>query len=240
MAEAPEILTKFKTQLMADKKKSVALGVLTIILIVVVTGAFKKNDEPAAAIAEDLIPPAQKTAQAATPPAPVLSERPSLEKIGPSNGSTPSAAAEASANAVENWVRPGPEIGPVCVKDMPRTPKRDLFRAPSWSKFPMEIKQDASNGDEAARVGSPLSFWSKLGGGIVSYQAFRRQESEEIDKEISELVLHSTMTGPKPLAHISGRLVRVGDKLRGFSVVRIEDRQVTLSKGGVQRVISMP
>ncbi len=48
------------------------------------------------------------------------------------------------------------------------------------------------------------------------------------------------MTGQVPLAYISGRLVREGDRVEGFSVVQIRDRQVMLRKSGATRVLNMP
>jgi hypothetical protein len=232
VANVNEMLTQFRTQLMADKKKSAILGVLFIVLLFVVAGLFGKKPDPALAAADDLIPPAQ----AVTPtPAP-----PTLETIAPKAQEATSPAEQEADQKIADWLLGGSGSTTVCIAEMPRTPPRNLFKAPAWSKFPLVIlensaDQRASNEDSVAR-----SFWSKLGGGIVSYRAFRRQETEDIDKEFAELVLHSTMTGPKGLAHISGRLVHVGDKIRGFSVVRIEDRQVTLDKGGIQRVLSMP
>jgi len=55
-----------------------------------------------------------------------------------------------------------------------------------------------------------------------------------------ELRLQSTMTGRSPLAYISGRLVREGDVLRGFAVVKIDDRRVILRKAGLDHQLSMP
>lgn len=222
---------------MADKKKSAILGVLSIVLLVVVGRQLGGNAEPAPAVAESLIPsaePAQPTPVAA------LSMRPEPQQIAAATPNAESTPEIPTNEDLARWLRSGRDGSAVCVDDMPKSMTRDLFRAPSWSKFPVVVTNNTVETDGDAGRANLGSFWSKLGGGIVSYQSFRRQETEEIDKEIAELVLQSTMTGPKALAHISGHLVRVGDKLRGFSVVRIEDRQVTLSRAGVQRILAMP
>lgn len=235
MANVNDMLAQFRTQLMADKKKSAILGVLFIVLLFVVTGLFSKKPDPALAAADDLIPPAQPTPAAVATTAP-----PTLETLTPTPPKATNPAEEEADHKIADWLLGGSGSTTVCIAEMPRTPPRNLFKAPAWSKFPLVIMENSSNQRASNEDNVARSFWSKLGGGIVSYQAFRRQETEDIDKEFAEFVLHSTMTGPKALAHISGRLVRVGDKIRGFSVVRIDDRQVTLDKGGIQRVLSMP
>lgn len=224
---------------MADKKKSAILAALTVVLLVIVVRQMGGKSEPALAVAENLIPPADPAATPA-PTAATPTIRPEPEQIAPVTAAAAPAPDLSTNEDIARWLQSGRNGSAVCIDEMPKSITRDLFRAPSWSKFPLVVRHDELDGNGAGGNGNLDSFWSKLGGGIISYQSFRQQETEEIDKEISELVLHSTMTGPKALAHISGRLVRVGDRLRGFSVVRIEDRQVTLSKAGVQRVLAMP
>ena len=53
------------------------------------------------------------------------------------------------------------------------------------------------------------------------------------------LSLQSTLQGAEPLALINGELMKVGDKVHGFTVIKIGSRRVTLRKDGVNVHLEM-
>lgn len=228
------IWMQFRGQLMADKKKSAVLGVLFVVLLIV--AAVKGLSISATA------PNATEAADLAVAPAPDSTEliRPSASIVTPVVESMYPAGASQSITPIQ--VESNPEDGrPVVRTDgMSRSPHRDLFATSAWAQFPPALLPEAPKANPLRGKREEDDFWSTLGKRMSEQQEERRRLLESIEQEISELALLSTMTGSVPLAHISGRVVRPGDSIQGFSVVCIEDRRVMLEKSGIRRVLRMP
>ena len=65
------------------------------------------------------------------------------------------------------------------------------------------------------------------------------QNVDPVARAFSELTLQSTVSGPRPMATVNGVVVRVGDRVYGFSVRRIGVRVVTLAHGDRQFELRM-
>ncbi len=63
---------------------------------------------------------------------------------------------------------------------------------------------------------------------------------QRVGAEAAEaLSLQSTLQGAEPLALINGELMKVGDRVQGFTVTKIDSRRVTLRKDGVEVHLEM-
>lgn len=238
-ASAGEIWNQLRAQLAADKKKSGVLAALLLVLLVALGRLCFTGEAPVAADAASLIPPAT----AAPAPAGPALVRPTPEPLAVT--ATSSAAAVASdsaameadaATASDSAFR----AGGIAIDGLPRTPHRDLFVTAEWHRFSPAIIADAPMAGGKMGKRDPGGFWASLSRRIAEHERDRSEELREIERTLGELELQSTLTGPDALAHISGHLVRRGDRIRGFLVVEIGDRRVTLSKSGVKRQLSMP
>ncbi|GJQ25683.1 MAG: hypothetical protein HBSAPP02_07150 [Phycisphaerae bacterium] len=224
-----EKLELFKQQLLADKKKSAVLGVLFLVLIVVLIKTFAASGDPDSAEAGP--PPA-----VAAPPAPVTPIA-----TPPTGAATGSIVCPSAGNPVARR-ESLPEDEPlkvVRVADLPRTLERDLFVPEQWSRYESSRGAHAGSGGGTTSQPAPSAFWTALVGGMKDYHAVRQREAGEITQELSTLTLQSTMTGPVPLAYISGRLVHEGSEINGFVVMRISDRHVLVRKYGQTRTLTM-
>jgi hypothetical protein len=94
--------------------------------------------------------------------------------------------------------------------------------------------------DEQEAGQSGPSVWARMRGALSERRERRSEDLGRITAELAELKLQSTMSGPKPAAYISGLLVHEGDKIAGFSVVRIEEKRVSLRKNGLTCPLIMP
>ncbi len=230
-----EIWARLREQLMADKKKSAALGALLAILLVVVGVRLFSNAAPDATEAAPPVvaQPAATEPQLIRPttvalPAASIKDDESSELSSKSGGPSDRLYVEGSARQA------------VHTEGMSRKPVRDVFTTPAWAQFPLAILPETQKPPSVRSDKGDSGFWSTIGKRLVEQQEERNRMLETIEQELTELALHSTLTGPTPLAHISGRLVRPGDSIHGFSVVRIEDRRVLLEKSGIHRVLRMP
>jgi hypothetical protein len=68
----------------------------------------------------------------------------------------------------------------------------------------------------------------------------RRIPPENLPNQASQLKLQATVPGTDATALINGELVKVGDTVAGFTVVRIEARRVLVQQDGVTLEIEMP
>jgi len=233
-------------QLQADGKKTALLGGLLLVLIGVVIWRLSPASEPrtaeAAPAVASALPAAAQPASAGTSPTmqpvPTDPSRPGASGTQapvsqPLGGSVHrSGAAAMERSPVDS------EIGAaVCVTDMPRVLHRDLFDFATWERQLPRLAE--ADGGHTSKAGGG-SLWKALGQTLAAQREARRKARAAHKKELMELRLQSTMTGRSPLAYISGRLVREGDVLRGFAVVKIDDRRVILRKAGLDHQLSMP
>jgi hypothetical protein len=219
-------LQLLRAQLMADKKKASIMGVLAIVLVVVV-GRLLFSSGPS-------------DTTASQPP-------PAVTPVIAATAATPSATAQCAAAAAAP-VSPVRETNAeqtftahrtVSVSAMPRDLARDLFTTKEWSKFTPAVLVGAVGEPGKAGRRRHIGLWGQLRQSWSEYNREQHEVSEEFRRDLEQLQLHSTLTGPEPLAHISGRLVRPGDEIHGFSVVRIAEREVVVSRGGLTAGLTM-
>ncbi len=233
-----EKLTQFwnrlLTDLKANKAKSAALSVLFIVLLVVVGRLFKSDSTPMpAAAAPMVIPPAVSASpDNLTRPSPqtVAAPTPQVSQAAPTTPApVPLPQAINTSRATDKAVS---------IDAFPRTLERDLFVTPVWNKFLPDLTMQNGR-KETGLTAKKGNLWDEFRGVVSDYQKKRNEEWSRDDAQLTQFILQSTMTGPMPMAHISGRLIRVGDMLHGFSVVRIADRHVVLQKSGMTHILSM-
>ena len=63
---------------------------------------------------------------------------------------------------------------------------------------------------------------------------------ENLQTQAAKLKLQTTVMGPTPSALVNGELVRAGDTVEGFKVVKIEPRRIVVEQDGVVLEIGMP
>jgi hypothetical protein len=237
-------IEKLAQELAANKKKAAILGVLVLVLIITIGRVFLSRGEPAVV---DAALPAVSPAAPADPTVPQV--RPVPQPLQPvaeaSNAARPVGAhpAAPAANPAAARRDPQADVRParrVSVSELPRTPARDIFTTSSWSEFPRDgaSSPEGENGTAVEPAGP--SLWEQMRGALTEQREHRGKELNQITEELAQLKLQSTMNGPIPAAYISGRLVHEGDKISGFSVVRIEEKHVKLRKNGITRSLIMP
>ncbi len=216
-------------QLAADRKKAAVLGVLLFVLLVVVLRALFAGGGPEATEAGVAVRPPTTSA------APRRLTRP-----------TPVPTYVGTGTKVDVGLpRPGrsARVRSVSVAGMPRTLARDLFTTQSWHKF-SAFTPTTQPGADRARDAEDSGWFTRFGWKLAELQRTQSEAREHLSQELAELKLQSTMTGTHTTAYISGpgfdRLVREGDVVSGFSVVRIEDRRVTFEKSGMMAALTMP
>lgn len=239
-AKINALITRFKTELAADKKRAAVLGVLMLVLCVVVGRVVigGGGSTPAAARATVATTVASAGPAIESGPGTVApSVRPSVEV-------TPTIeplAANPAVNPAPPLSSAPPEaitLKPVEIEPGPQAVTRDLFASSAWSSFPVARKSGSTQPatDEDAEPG----FWGRFAAGLAERGVEHRGEMERIEKLAQELRIQATMSGSNPTAYISGRLVRVGDTIKSFSVVAIEDRSVTVALDGYHVVLRIP
>lgn len=252
------LLDKLRTELTANKKKAAVLGGLLLTLLIVAGRLLLSKSEPDAVAATPLVVAATPAVDPTVPKAgPVVMETHARESDASGGKAERLAGPAASGNkppsAGDNPAKPAPGFGTprpaqatksppraVSVKDMPRSLRRDIFAASSWSAFPPEagLASEGDDSQDASQAGP--SLWQQMREAVQERRERREKDMEELAAELAELHLQSTMTGPAPTAYISGRLVHEGDTIEGFSVVRIEDKGVQLRKRGITKSLNMP
>jgi hypothetical protein len=237
-------IEKISQELAANKQKAAILGVLVLVLIIAIGRVCMSRGEP---VVVEAAPP-QVSPEAPVDPT-VPQARPVPQPIQPA-AEAPNAArsaAAASAGPVRQPVsaRRDPLVDAhsakrVSVADLPRTAARDLFTTSSWSDFPRDAASMPEAETGAAVEPAGPSLWEQMRGALTEQRERRGKDVNQINEELAQLKLQSTMNGPIPAAYISGRLVHEGEKISGFSVVRIEEKQVKLRKNGITRSLIMP
>ncbi len=219
-----------KAQMAADKKKAAVLSTLAVILLVVVGRLLFSSSSPNAIMASTAPLPSHATPVSVTPQ---VQATPQQAKPVPAQASPPTASSPTPSPASESSA----EARHVSVAKMSRELARDIFNTKEWNKFTptVLIGEETSNGDRKGRGG----FWGQLRHSWIEYGREQRVATQAFNHELEQLLLQSTMTGLEPIAYISGRLVKLGDDINGFSVVRIADRQVTLIRGGMTATLAM-
>jgi hypothetical protein len=234
-------------RLLADKKKAAVLAVLLVVLLIVIGRLFVSSSTltPAAAAsvsasvaAAPLPPPGPDPAK------PIVRPSPEAAPVPPPTAPALGATARVSFSESQNGkTMRANAVRSVDTGDLPRVLERDLFNTNAWSKFPSAGGADAAAGSAGAAASgadSPGAVLQQLTDVLSRFQETRKGEAERVDSDLAALQIQSTMTGPTPMAYISGRLVREGDVISGFTVVHIGDRRVSVRKLGLTRELHMP
>jgi hypothetical protein len=244
-----EWLTAIRRQLLADKKKTAVLAVLFAALLIIVGRLFVSPSTPAptyaslsqpiaaAAAASPSAPDSTKPVVVAQPPSAV---KPTIPPTEPALGAVAVAPYPGEQNAKAAPANTGRVAA---VDDLPRMLERDLFSTNAWSKFPSAGRFGMSPDEAGAAESPPTSsggVWRQLTNVLGQYQETRKEELDRLDGDLAALKLQSTVTGPTPMAYISGRLVREGDIIGGFTVLHVKERRVTVRKFGLTRELRMP
>lgn len=232
-ARIVSLVTRFKTELAADRKRAALLGVLVLVFCGALGRLLVGRTEPVPLAAQAsvvaTVASTGRVGDASGSANPIV--RPAVEETSPavpsddSAGIRPSDPSDSAASAPET--KP---LKPVEVESGPKQITRDLFASSAWSSFPVARNSSATQpaGDDEDEPG----FWGRLAAGLAERGVAQRGEIDRIEKLAQELRVQATMSGSNPTAYISGRLVHIGDTIQSFSVVAIEDRSVTVALDG--------
>lgn len=204
-----------RAHLAADQRKTIALAVLSVIMVIVWARLIFKSDTSIAAASQMEIVP----------------------ELVAMNREAPTAAPNSSTMQVVDASpeKPRVPLTPVDVSSVSREFARDLFAA-DWETFPRAVATQPSEGD-ASR---PRSFVGRIREAARAESARQRRRAESVRREAAGLVVQSTVIGHEPSAMVSGKLVHVGDRLGDLDVVEIRAGQVVVRKDGVRVILSMP
>lgn len=222
-------VSSLRGHILADKPKYAVLGGLLLVLMVAVGRLFFSGAAPASVEGALLVPdpPALKTTRVIPePPSPAPAPTPPLEtsRSGPRRGGGPTVRSGRRSDGDD--------------AALPKVLSRDLFTVSDWSVFPRVASRDSAT--PRLDFMSSMGVWSRLGSALTGRAEAQQRLSVEVEQAFESLELQATMTGPAPRAYISGRLVRAGDRVAGFTVVRVSDRRVELRRGGATRDLTMP
>lgn len=213
------------TQLRADRKKSIALAALSLILFVVWGRAlFSGGPDPADAA------PVEQPAAAAGPTI-----------VAPLTGAVASVAGTSNATAGANEAALPPHRA-VTIRDMPRVAARELFEtnwdafAPSAEALAEAVQQRPVTSQPSPFMTALQDFWASL----KKRQEETRRAEAQIEHDLSRLHLQGTLLGDRPRAYINGTWVREGEIIGGFRLVRVFPREVLLHKSNRNVRVSMP
>ncbi|WP_428939941.1 hypothetical protein [Fontivita pretiosa] len=201
--------------LKADPRKTAALGVLLLLLVVMVARSVLVGRGPARAAASNVVSAVSNFITGSKPGAGAAS---GTDQVG-GTGRESSAWA-----ALQKWA--DAPVGPI---------SRNLF-AVRMEYFPA----DGSRTTETSS--SNEGFWEKLEKSLA-LQADQRDKRENLianyRAEASKLKLQSTMPGAQPRALVNGELVAEGSVVAGFRVLKIESRRIIVEREGIRLEVLM-
>jgi hypothetical protein len=136
---------------------------------------------------------------------------------------TPAPKLDGTAASLREWLStPIPSIG------------RNDFRAKS--------EYCSTDSTKTARAASDSSFWSSLSKSL-SVQADQKEKRDaaiaDLKRQAAALRPTSTVMGPSPRAMIDGVLVREGDTVASFRVIRIEPLGIVVERQGIRLAVPM-
>jgi hypothetical protein len=145
---------------------------------------------------------------------------------GASSASSASRLPDVASAALTDWVRT--TIPPV---------SRNLF-AVKLDYYP----QDGSKVDQTLRIPEGNGFWDKLAKSMALKADARKERQilvENLKLQAMQLKLQSTVMGATPRALIDGGMVREGDVIASFRVLKIEARRIIVEREGIKLEIPM-
>jgi hypothetical protein len=211
-------MSRLGRSLKADPKRSGALAVLAVLLMVMVgrqvlSGAGKGRPQSAAA---------------------------SMVKKGMSFGPTAPGGVVGGKNSsggMTSWQRSSVVSG--AMQKWATAPVAPISR----NLFAVRIEYFPVDGSRTAQSAmADEGFWSRLEKSMA-LQADQRDKQENLranfKAQASKLRLESTMPGAQPRAMVNGELVSEGSVVAGFRVLKIEARRITVEREGIQLEIQM-
>lgn len=120
-----------------------------------------------------------------------------------------------------------------------RRPVQPMARNPFAIPLDFYPRDGTKVSDDSA---SPGGYWDLVRKSMSSRADQQEQRQILIDNvriAADALKLQSTVTGAHPGAMMNGQMVREGDSVAGFRVVKIEARQVIVEREGVQLAVLM-
>jgi hypothetical protein len=112
--------------------------------------------------------------------------------------------------------------------------RRNLFAVP------LDYYPQVGSRDGDLSVGS--GFWDRLAKSVTAQADQQEQRQILVDNVrimAESLKLDSTMMGAEPTAMVNGQMVREGDVIAGFHVLRIETRELIVEREGIKLAIVM-
>ncbi len=209
-------LATMKAHLAADKRKTAALGVLTLVMLGVWGRLYLKSSDGTATTVAALSP--ELVAAVSIPDAGTTHREPEMDE--------PSVHDSRGARATPV----------VDIRKANRQLSRDFF-ASDWNQFAVAAgSEPAADGKRAAAPGA----WERVAASVRRERDRKRREAELVRNKAANLTVQSTIIGDRSSAVISGHLVHVGDSIDGFEVDEIAARAVAVRKDGVRVTIRMP
>ncbi len=120
-----------------------------------------------------------------------------------------------------------------------RRPVQPLMRNPFAVPLDFYPRDGAKAADDAS---SPSGYWDLVRKSMSSRADQQEQRQILIDNvriAAAALNLQSTVTGAHPGAMVNGQMVREGDEIAGFRLVKIEARQIIVEREGVRLAVLM-
>ena len=102
--------------------------------------------------------------------------------------------------------------------------------------------QDGSRSDSTLRAPTGDGFWDKLAKSMASKADQRKERQiliENLQLQAMQLRLQSTVMGATPRALLNGDMVREGDVVASFRVLKIEPRRIVVEREGIKLEIPM-
>ncbi len=209
-----QLVQRLKQDAAAQKKKTAALALLLLVFLIAVGNMLFGGESPQTTAAAPVVIAPSGPEPIVVPTAPRV-QSPRMVNTGRS----------------ANLAAPANEPRNVNMSALPRTLSRDPFRSPSWFSRPRSDQKGSSTGQ--------VTWLDRFSQHLTDLQGRVDATEQLVDQKLSELELQSTMIGSINSAYISGRLVHQGDEIEGFSVAKIETRQVTLTFSGVTRILKV-
>lgn len=110
--------------------------------------------------------------------------------------------------------------------------------------FLIQYDYYASENSRTAPDAKPVDdgFWDRLEKSLAQHADQRKERQiliENLQSQAAQLKLQSTVNGSQPKAIINGTLVKEGDVVASFRVVKIEARRIVVEREGIQLEIRM-
>jgi len=211
------------TQLKADRRKAIALGVLVLVMALLYGRLLLRRGSSA-------------SEAAAATPAPVAQGGPA-----PSQPVAPPIT-KSAAPRVEPAKENLPARRSISIETMSRDMTRNLFET-DWTAFPPTAESMARSRQTHAAATQPVAvaeWWQRLQSHWAEQRLKAQEVRQKLEEEASEFELQGTLLSEPPRACISGRTIRCGDIIGGFRLVRVNAREVTLQKSGQYVRLTMP